>query len=141
MCQTFECEARRHGALLFLPHGARSEDAVHTKSFEDYIRDNVNTWFRWSKKEGLPIESIEDFILVTGFTLAKSWAVAVFDGTMSRDGDAPTISLEVQKSDGGYTQFVWHNIRGSVDYNHSDSVCSPAYFFLAEDLLVIFSAI
>jgi hypothetical protein len=115
---------------LILPHGAHSEDVIRTKEYEDYIRDNADSWLRWSKKDGLPVENMEDLILVTGCTLAKSWAVAAFDGTMSRDGDATTISLEVQKSDGGGAQFFWRNIRGSVEYHHSDSVCSPAYFFL-----------
>jgi hypothetical protein len=120
---------------LSLPHGARSEDVIRTKLFEDYIRDNVDSWLRWSKKEGLPVENMEDLILVTGCTLATSWAAAAFDGTMSRDKDATTISLEVRKSDGGGAQFVWRNIHGSVLYNHRDSVCSPAYFFLAVNLI------
>ena len=134
MGQSYECWAQSHGALLSLPHGARSEDVIRTKLFEDYIRDNVDSWLRWSKKEGLPVENTEDLILVTGCTLAKSWAVAVFDGTTSSDGDV-TISLEVRKSDGGEVQFVWHDIRGSVAYHHNDSVCSPAYFFIAVNLL------
>jgi hypothetical protein len=135
MGQTYECWAQSHGALLSLPHGAQSEDVIRTKLFEDYIRDNVDNWLRWSKKEGLPVENMEDLILVTGCTLAKSWAVAAFDGTMSRgEGDATTISLEARKSDGGGAQFVWRNMRGSVVHNHSDSVCSPAYFFVAVNL-------
>ena len=125
MGQTYKCWARSHGALLSLPHGARSEDVIRTKLFEDYIRDNVDSWLRWSKKEGLPVENTEDLILVTGCTLAAPWAAAVFDGTTSRDEDA-RISLGVRKSDGGGVQFVWRNIRGSVEYHHSDeSVCSP----------------
>jgi hypothetical protein len=113
---------------LSLPHGARSEDVIRTKVYEDYIRDNVDSWLRWSKKEGLPIENMEDLILVTGCTLAKSWAAAAFDGTMSRYDDPPTISLEARKSDVGGVQFVWRNIHGSVLHGHRDSVCSPAYF-------------
>jgi hypothetical protein len=134
MGQTYECWAQNHGALLSLPHGARSEDVIRTKLFEDYIRDNVDSWLRWSKKEGLPVENMEDLILVTGCTLAKSWAVAAFDDTTSRDEDATTISLEARKSDGGGAQFLWRNMRGSVVHNHRDSVCSPAYFFLAMNL-------
>jgi hypothetical protein len=132
--QTYECWAQSHGALLSLPHGARSEDVIRTKLFEDYIRDNVDSWLRWSKKEGLPVENMEDLILVTGCTLAKSWAVAALDGTTSRDEVATTISLEARKSDDGGAQFVWHNMHGSVVHNHRDSVCSPAYFFLAVSL-------
>ena len=115
---------------MFLPNGCRSVDIIRTKLFEDYIRDNVDNWFRCAKKRGLPVEHMEDFILVTGCTLATSWAAAAFDGTTSRDLDDMEVSLEVQKSDGSDSeaQFVWHNIRGNVEHHHSDSVCSPAYF-------------
>ena len=120
-----------HGALLSLPHGARSEDVIRTKAYEDYIRDNVDSWLRWSKKEGLPVENLEDLILVTGCTLATSWAAVVFDGTMSRDMDVPTISLETRKFDGGGAQFIWHNICGNVEFHnsHFDPVCSSGYVF------------
>jgi hypothetical protein len=128
MGQTYECWAQSQGALLSLPHGARSEDVIRTKLFEDYIRDNVDSWLRWSRNEGLPVENMEDLILVTGCTLATSWAAAAFDSTMSRDEDATRISLEARKSDGGGAQFVWRNIRGGVEHHHSDSVCSPSYF-------------
>jgi hypothetical protein len=120
---------------LSVPHGTRSQDVIRTKLFEDYIRDNVDNWLRWSKKAGLPVENMEDLILVTGCTLARSWAVAAFDGSMARNEDATAISLEPQKSDGGGAQFVWRNMRGSVVHNHRDSVCSPAYFFLAVNLI------
>lgn len=113
---------------MFLPNGVRSADIIRTKLFEDYIRDNVDNWFRWEKKRGLPVEHMEDIILVTGCTLATSWAAAAFDGTTSRDLDDTAVSLEVPKSDSSEAQFVWHNIRGNVEHHHSDSVCSPAYF-------------
>jgi len=126
MGQTYECWARSQGALLSLPHGARTEDVINTKLFEDYIRDNVVNWFHWSNEAGLPVERMEDLILVTGCTLARSWAAAVFDSNMSRDSDTATVSLEVRKSDSGRVQFVWRNIRGRVEWHHSDSVCPPA---------------
>src|SRR5712671_4425512 len=97
MGQTYACWAHSQGALLSLPHGARSEDVIRTKLFEDYIRDNVDSWLRWSKKEGFPVENMEDLILVTGCTLATSWATAAFDSTKSRDEDSTTISLEARK--------------------------------------------
>ena len=122
----YECWPQSHGALLILPHGSRSEDVIRTKLFEDYITKNVDSWFRWLKEEGFPVESMEDLILVTGCTLAQSWAAVAFDGTMSRGDDDASISLEVQKSHDG-TQFFWRNIRGSVEYHHSDSVSSSAY--------------
>jgi hypothetical protein len=140
MGQTYECRVQSHGALLYLPHGARSEDVIHTKPFEDYISDNVDNWLRWAKKKGLPVENMEDLILVTGCTLATSWAAAAFDGTMSRDV-VSTIFLEARKSDGGGAQFVWRNIRGSVEYHHhSKSVCSPAYLFFAVNLKIFYHA-
>ncbi len=55
MGQTYECWARSQGALLSLPHGARTEDVINTKLFEDYIRDNVVNWFHWSNEAGLPV--------------------------------------------------------------------------------------
>ncbi len=127
MGQTYECWARSQGALLSLPHGAHSEDVIRTKLFEDYIRDNVDCWFRWSKKAGLPVENMEDLILVTGCTLATAWAAAAFDSNVSRDSDVTTISLEARKSDCGGAQFFWRNINGSVAHHHSDPVRSPAY--------------
>ena len=126
--QTYECWAQSHGALLSLPYGARSEDVIRTKLFEDYIRDNVDSWLRWSKEEHLPVDNTEDLILVTGCTLTKSWAAAAFDGTVSRGEDTTAISLEARKSDSGGAQFVWRDIRGNVNHQHSDSVCRPAYF-------------
>lgn len=120
---TYKC--RGHGALLFLPNGGRSVDIIRTKLFEDYIRDNAYSWFRWAKKRGLPVQHMEDLILVTGCTLATSWAAAVFDGTAPRDSDAMTISLEVRKPDDSEAQFAWRNIRGNVEHHHSDSVCPP----------------
>jgi hypothetical protein len=128
MGQTYECWARSQGALLSLPHGARSEDVIRTKLYEDYIRDNVDNWFRWSRKARLPVEHMEDLILVTGCTLARSWAAVVFDRSILRDSDSATVSLEVRKFNHG-AQFVWRNIRGSVAHHHCDSVCPPAYLY------------
>jgi len=116
---------------LSLPYGTRSQDVIRTKIFEDYIRDNVDSWFRWSKKEGLPVEHMEDLILVTGYNLTTSWATAVFDGTTSSNSEATKISLEARKFDGGGAQFFWRNICGDVKHNHRDSVRSPACFSLA----------
>jgi hypothetical protein len=131
MGQMYECWAQSHGAFLSLPHRARSEDVIRTKLFEDYIRNNVDSWLRWSKKEGLPVKNMEDLILVTGYTLVTSWAAAAFDGTVSKDEDATTISSEARMSDGGRGQFVWRNDRGNVDYHnsHFDPVSFPGYVF------------
>jgi hypothetical protein len=127
----YQCRARHRGALLSLPHKGHRKDVIPIKLFEDYIRDNVDNWFRWSKKMKLPVEHMEDLILVTGCTLVTSWAAAAFDGHMSVDSDPTTISLETRKSDGGGAQFFWRNIRGSVEYHNSRfrPVRSPGYVF------------
>ena len=124
------CSAQDRGALLSLPHEGQRKDVIPIKVFENYIKDNVDYWFRWSKKMNLPVDHMEDLILVTGCTLVASWAAAVFDGQSVRS-DAPTISLEARKSDGGGAQFFWRNIRGNVEYHNSrfKPVCSPDYAF------------
>lgn len=132
MGQMYECQAQTHGALLSLPHGGHSEDVIRTKVFEDYIRDNVDSWFRWSRRRGFPVERMEDLILVTGCTLATSWAAAVFDNKMSAaSSDAATISLDIQRSNRGRAQFFWRNDRGKVDYHNSyfDPVSFHGYVF------------
>ncbi|KAF8491436.1 hypothetical protein F5888DRAFT_1598287, partial [Russula emetica] len=78
MSQMYRCRAQHRGALLFLPHKGRRKDVIPIKVFQDYIRDNVFSWFRWSKKMKLPVERMEDLILVTGCTLVTSWAAAAF---------------------------------------------------------------
>jgi hypothetical protein len=59
----YQCWAQSHGALLCLPHGARSEDVIRTRLYEDYIKDNVHNWLYWSMMEGLPVKNTEDLIL------------------------------------------------------------------------------
>jgi hypothetical protein len=130
----YQCRAQHRGALLYLPHKGRCKDVIRIKVFEKYIRENVDNWFRWSKEMMLPVEHMEDLILVTGCTLVTSWAAAVFDCDMSLDSDA--ISLEARKSDGGGAQFFWHNVRGNVEYhnnlNRFEPVRSPGYVFSPE---------
>lgn len=131
----YECRAQSYGALLSLPHGGYSEDVIRTKVLEDYIRDNVDSWFRWSKRKGFPVVRMEDLILVTGCTLVTSWAAAVFDNNQisTTGSDAAAISLDIQKSNCGGAQFFWHNDRGSVEYHNSyfDQVRSSGYVFSA----------
>ena len=127
----YQCRAQHRGALLFLPHKGNSKDAIPKQVFKDYIRDNVDSWFRWSKTMKLPVEHMEDLILVTGCTLVTSWAVAAFDGRKQVDSDATEISLEARKSDGGGANFFWRNNRGMVEYHdgHLYPVRSPGYVF------------
>ena len=127
----YQCRAQDRGALLSLPHKGHRKDVKPIKAFENHIRDNVDSWFRWSKEMMLPVERMEDLILVTGCTLVTSWAAAAFDAHMSVDSDPTTISLETRKSHGGRVQYFWRNIRGCVEYHNSrfDPVCSPGYVF------------
>ena len=45
---TYTCSGP--GAPLSIPHDGHGEDIVRLKSFEDYIRDDVASWFDWSQK-------------------------------------------------------------------------------------------
>ena len=130
----YQCRAQHGGALLSLPDKGHCKEVIPKKAFENYIKDNVENWFRWSKEMMLPVEQMEDLILVTGCTLVTSWAAAAFDGRMSVDSDAMTISLEARKPDGGGTQFFWRNIHGNVEYDNSrfDPVRSQSYLFSPE---------
>ena len=79
----------------------------------------------------LPVDHMEDLILVTGCTLVTSWAAVAFNGYMpvDSDSDATRISLEAIKVRGGKAQFFWRNIRGNVEYHnsHFDPVRSLTY--------------
>jgi hypothetical protein len=86
---------------------------VRTKVYEDYIRDNVANWFEWSRNDGLPVERLEDLILVTGCTLVTSWAVATFID------DTQEISLAVQALPNGRGKFDWSRMRGNVPHHNS----------------------
>jgi hypothetical protein len=106
---------------LSLPHGGHREDAIQTKVFEKYIRDHVVGWFNWSRGKGMPVERMEELVLVYGCTLVTSWAAAAFDDY----GDAQISLTNGALSDGG-TDFRWGNIRGIVEYHDGqvDPVCS-----------------
>ena len=125
----YQCRAQHRGALLSIPHGGTRKEVIRTKLFKDYIKDNVDDWFRWSRKMDLPVEHMEDLILVTGCTLVTSWAAAAFCGRSPTDSDATTISLEARKFNGGRAQFIWRNDHGDVEYDNSsfDPVRSPCY--------------
>jgi hypothetical protein len=102
---------------LCLPHEAKRKDVIRTKVFEDYIRDNVANWFAWSQRNGLGVGRMEDLILVTGCTMAASWAAAAFfHPTM--DGK---VSLAVRNYDNGGISFHWSNVHGTVRRHNSSS--------------------
>ena len=97
-------------------------DIIRTKAFEDYIRDNVISWFTWAQKNQQGVERMEDLILVSGCTLVSSWAAAAFVyNTMEAK-----ISLARRTLSYGGECFVWSNIRGAVEYH--DSNINPVRF-------------
>ena len=117
---------RNRGALLSLPNGGYREDVIRTKVFEDYIRDHVDSWFSWAQKIGLGVDRMEDLILVSGCTMATSWAAASFvDDTSEAE-----ISLASTLLGNAGASFVWGNVRGRVSYHNScfNPVCSPLMF-------------
>jgi len=90
------------------------------KAFEEYIRDNVGSWLDWSKNQKLPVERMEDLILVTECTLVTLWAAAAFIG---RSEKAKT-ALVPQPQDSSGQCFEFRNFEGDVTHNCSyfDSV-------------------
>jgi hypothetical protein len=105
---------RNRGALLSLPNGGHHEDVIRAQPFEDYIQDNVDSWFTWAQKNRLDVKRVEELILVSGCTLVTSWAAATFvDDAMDAE-----ISLVSRTFDNGGASFVWSNIRGSVLYHN-----------------------
>lgn len=123
----YKCRGR--GALLSLPRGGRRQDVIQRKRFQKYIRDNVVSWFKWSKERGLPVKHIEDLVLVHGCTSVTAWAAAAFD---DHAGGAE-VSLASSTLGNGGTAFDWRRRRGTVHIRHSqlDPVCSPLAMFLA----------
>ncbi|KAH9977487.1 hypothetical protein BJV77DRAFT_551285 [Russula vinacea] len=127
MGQMYICRAGYRGAVLLLPHGGHRQDVIDTRVVEEYVRDNVGSWFDWSKENGLPVERVEDLVIVTGCILASSWTRASFDN-LNTPVDA-SITLHTQKLAHGGVQFFWSNIRGNVEYrnSHQCPVCSRGY--------------
>ena len=115
---------------MSLPNGSHSEDVIRTKPFEDYIRDHIVSWFTWAQKNELGVD-MEDLILVTGCTLATSWAVATFmENNMDPEAE---VSLTSRMLSNGGTDFIWSKIQGPVKNRHShfDAVRFPGYAYSA----------
>jgi hypothetical protein len=109
---------------LSLPHGGHRRDIIRKKAFEDYIRNHVDSWFTWTQNNQLGVERIEELILVSGCTLATSWAVVAFvDNTMEAEISLMSTTL----GGNGGASFIWSNTRGPVRYNNSrfDPVSLP----------------
>ena len=97
--------------------------------FDDYTREHVVSWFEWSRKIGLGVERMEDLILVSGRTLASSWATVAFvDAAQEAE-----IYLVVQAVPNGGASFHWRKMRGTVEYHNSqpDPVRPPGLRLLA----------
>jgi hypothetical protein len=117
---------------LSIPHDGHNQDIIHTKVFEDYIRNNVASWFDWSQKNGLDVERMEDLILVTGCTFVTSWAAAVFLGRSGVTAAFLGRSEDAQFSicqDGDGIGFEFDNTQGNVVRHCSrfHPVRSPCY--------------
>jgi len=93
---------------------------MREKAFEEYIRDNVGSWFHWSKTEKLPVERMEDLNLVTECTLVTLWAAAAFIGR----SETAKIALLPPSQDLSGQSFEFRNFEGDVTHNCSyfDSV-------------------
>ena len=113
---------------MSLPHGAHRKDIVRKKAFEDYVRDHVVSWFTWTQDNKLGVERLEELILVSGCTLATSWAVAAFvDNTMEAEVSLASRTL----GSSGEASFIWSNMHGPVRYSNSrfDPVSLPRLAF------------
>ena len=83
--------------------------------FEDYTREHVVSWFAWSRKVGLGVERIEDLILVSGCTLASSWATVAFvDAAQEAE-----IDLAVRALPNGGASFDWRPMDCTVEDHDS----------------------
>jgi hypothetical protein len=114
---------------LSLPHGGYRTDLIRKKAFELYIKNHVVSWFTWAQDNQLGVERIEELILVSGYTLATSWAVAAFvDNTMEAEISLASTTL----GNNGGASFVWSNLQGPVRYNNSrfDPVSFPRFTFV-----------
>ncbi|KAF8496689.1 hypothetical protein F5888DRAFT_1701790 [Russula emetica] len=117
---TYRC--RGPGALLCLPHENHRKNIIHKKAFEDYIRDHVVSWFTWTQNKRLGVDRIEELILVSGCTLATSWAAAAFvDNTM--DAEISLASRTI--GDNGGASFSWRNMQGPVQHHNSPFDSDP----------------
>ena len=91
------------GAFLNIPHDGRREDVIRTKVFEDFIRDNIDSWYKYALGRRLNVQRMEDIIFVSGCTLVTSWAAGTFpDKTTEVE-----ISLETHALSNGGAEIRW----------------------------------
>ena len=68
------------------------------------------SWFNWSKSQKLPVDVMEELILVTGCTLVDSWAAVAFVGR----SESAEISLVAQTPDRSDRSFEVGDFEGDV---------------------------
>lgn len=117
---TYECRGR--GAVLSFPCGGLRQVVIQTKIFEKYAGEHVAGWFHWSKVRGLPVERMEDLVLIYGCTLVTSWAAATFDDFAT----GARVSLASRTLENGGAGFVWSDIYGTVECH--DGQIDPVRF-------------
>ena len=88
---------------------------MREKAFEKYVRDNVGTWIDWSRNNDLPVERMEDLILVTECTLVTLWAAAAFIGRSERAKTALVPQTQVPSG----PSFEFRNFEGDAAHNCS----------------------
>jgi hypothetical protein len=97
---------RRDGAVLHLPLDAHCEDAQQRtlETIKRYMKENVQSWFDFAEENYDRFGDVENIVLVTGYTVVKSWAAAV---SVIRKSDAK-ISLESQSLPNERMNLQWH---------------------------------
>ncbi|KAH9998737.1 hypothetical protein BJV77DRAFT_709733 [Russula vinacea] len=100
---------RNRGALLSLPTGGRRKDVIRTKAFEDYIRDNVVSWYTWARTTTWALSAWKTYSCFWPYVGHFMGCRYVVENTM----DAK-ISLASRPLNNGAASFVWTNNQGPV---------------------------
>ncbi|KAI0312149.1 hypothetical protein OF83DRAFT_1147446 [Amylostereum chailletii] len=109
-------------ALLVLPQDAKHERIQTTEPYETYILTHVRSWEKRTRELGLKIRA-QDFMLVTGRTMTKSWANAAFVN-VSFEAEAK-LQVELSTSLDAACRIEWRNTAG-VQVNWGPSPGRPA---------------
>jgi hypothetical protein len=93
------------------------------KPIKKYLEDNVQRFFEFARDRREQFPGVKEIILVTGYTVATSWAAAVF---LDEKIDA---RLEFQSLPNGKTNMQWHvedhnRERVWCDTSNPTQVCS-----------------
>ncbi|KAH9963428.1 hypothetical protein BGW80DRAFT_1351766, partial [Lactifluus volemus] len=92
------------GAVLHLPDHAINHDyhGAYVKQIKKYLEDNVQRFFEFARDRREQFPDVKEIILVTGYTVATSWAAAVF---LDKKIDA---RLEFQSVPNDKMNMQWH---------------------------------